>query len=91
MTNLISRRDLAARWGIDGRHQIFLKLKPAAVAKVGGKNREMFDAGLNRSECLDYLRCKRITSPMKQLSLIGFLEADYGKGWFEETAKNFSL
>jgi len=82
----ITKRDLAKKWGIDSRHAVFSKLKPAATAEIGGKTRELFDSALSRSRALDYLRCNRQT-PMRQVALIKFLSAEYGPNWFESTAK----
>jgi hypothetical protein len=81
---VISRKDLAAKWHIDPRNAIFGRLPVAIQFKEGKKTKRLFNASFAEIEpiqLLDYLRLQREKNPVRQRLLEKHLEQIYGPGF----------
>jgi hypothetical protein len=89
--DVISRKDLAARWHIDPRNSIFGRLPVAIKFKEGTKTKKLFNAAfaeIDPVQLLDYLRLQREKNLIRHRLLEKHLEQVHGSGWLGILERN---
>ena len=81
---VLTRKNLAAKWHVDPRNKIFDRLPVAISLKEGKKAKKLFDAAyaeIDPVQLLDYLRLQREKNPVRHRLLEKHLERVHGTGW----------